>query len=45
MLSQKSKKGREKLDKKIIKGKEMKIKVLTYELLASTLSYLMLAHW
>jgi hypothetical protein len=44
-LSQKRKKGREKkLDKKAIK-KEPKIKVLTHELLTSTLSYLMLALW
>jgi hypothetical protein len=43
-LSQKSEKGRKKLDKKAIKKKEPKIKVLTHELSALTLSYLMLAH-
>jgi hypothetical protein len=32
-------------DKKAIKKKESKIKFLAHELLASTLSYLMLAHW
>jgi hypothetical protein len=43
-LSQKSEKGREKkLDKKTIKEKEPKIKVLAHELLVFTLSYLMLA--
>jgi hypothetical protein len=41
MLSQKAKKD-EKLDKKAIKEKEPKIKVLSHELLAFTLSYLML---
>jgi hypothetical protein len=35
--------GGENLDKKSIKEKKPKIKVLTYELLAFTLSYLMLA--
>jgi hypothetical protein len=34
-----------KLDKNEIKKKELNIKVLTHELLASTLSYLILAHW
>jgi hypothetical protein len=33
------------LDKKTIKEKKSKIKVLTHELLASTLSYLMLTYW
>jgi hypothetical protein len=45
-LSQKSEKGIEK--KNLTKGnkrKELKIKVLTHELLASTLSYLMLVPW
>jgi hypothetical protein len=42
MLSQKVKKGREKLNKRQ-KRKEPKIKVLPHELLAFTLSYLMLA--
>jgi hypothetical protein len=41
MLSQKAKKGR----KKTYKRNESKIKILAHELLASTLSYLMLAHW
>jgi hypothetical protein len=45
ILSQKSERGGKKLDKKAIKGKEPKIKVLAHELLASTLSYLMLAPW
>jgi hypothetical protein len=45
MLSHKSKKGLKKLDKKAIKENEPKIKVLTHELLAFTLSYLMLAPW
>jgi hypothetical protein len=45
-LSQKKRKrGREKNLTKCNKRKEPKIKVLTYELLASTLSYLMLAPW
>jgi hypothetical protein len=44
-LSQKSEKGREKTWQKGNKKKELKIKVLAYELLASTLSYLMLAPW
>jgi hypothetical protein len=44
MLSQKTKKGGKKLDKNAIKEKELKIKVLAHELLASTLSYLMVAH-
>jgi hypothetical protein len=45
MLTQKSKKRQ---GKNLIKGnkkKEPKIKVLTHELLAFTLSYLMLAPW
>jgi hypothetical protein len=43
-LSQKSKKGAgKKLDKNTIKKKEWKIKFLAHELLAFTLSYLMLA--
>jgi hypothetical protein len=45
-LSQKSEKGQG--NKNLTKGnkrKEPKIKVLAYELLASTLSYLMLAPW
>jgi hypothetical protein len=37
--------GGENLDKKAIKENEPKINVLTYELLAFTLSYLMLAPW
>jgi hypothetical protein len=41
----KSKRGGKKLDKKAIKEKEPKIKVQTHELLAFTLSYLMLAPW
>jgi hypothetical protein len=46
MLSKKKWKGANKtFDKKVIKEKESKIKVLTHELLASTLSYLMLAIW
>jgi hypothetical protein len=40
-LSQKSEKGQKKGNKK----KEPKIKILSHELLASTLSYLMLALW
>jgi hypothetical protein len=45
-LSQKSEKGVEKnFDKNVMKEKEPKIKVLTNELLASTLFYLMLAPW
>jgi hypothetical protein len=44
-LSQKAKRGGKKLDKKTIKEKEPKIKVQGHELLASTLSYLMLAPW
>jgi hypothetical protein len=39
------KRGGKKLDKKAIKEKELNIKVLSHELLASTLSYLMLALW
>jgi hypothetical protein len=39
------KRGGKKLDKKAIKEKELNIKVLSHELLASTLSYLMLAPW
>jgi hypothetical protein len=41
----KVKRGREKNLTKGNKRKEPKIKVLTHELLASTLSYLMLAPW
>jgi hypothetical protein len=44
-LSQKAKKGQEKNLTKGNKRKEPKIKVLAHELLASTLSYLMLAPW
>jgi hypothetical protein len=44
-LSQKMKKGREKNLTKVNKRKESKIKFLTHELLAFTLSYLMLAPW
>jgi hypothetical protein len=45
-LNQKNEKGWEKnFDKKAIKEKEPKIKVLTHELLAFTLAYLMLAPW
>jgi hypothetical protein len=45
-LNQKNEKGWEKnFDKKAIKEKEPKIKVLAHELLAFTLSYLMLAPW
>jgi hypothetical protein len=40
--SQKSEKGRKKTWQKAIKYKKPKIKILTHELLASTLSYLML---
>jgi hypothetical protein len=43
MLSQKSEKGAGKKLDKSNKRKEPKIKVLAHELLASTLSYLMLA--
>jgi hypothetical protein len=43
-LSQKSEKEGG-VDKKAIKDKEPKIKVLTHELLAFTLSYLMLPPW
>jgi hypothetical protein len=42
-LSQKAKRAGKKLDKKAIKEKELKIKIQAHELLASTLSYLMLA--
>jgi hypothetical protein len=45
MLSQKSEKGQEKNLTKDNKRKEPKIKVMTHELLASTLSYIMLALW
>jgi hypothetical protein len=45
MLSQKSKKWAGKNLTKSHKRKEPKIKVLSYELLAFTLSYLMLAPW
>jgi hypothetical protein len=44
-LSQQSKKGAGKNMTKGNKRKEPKIKVLTHELLASTLSYLILAPW
>jgi hypothetical protein len=44
-LSQKSKKMQGKNLTKCNKRKEPKIKVLAHELLASTLSYLMLAPW
>jgi hypothetical protein len=44
-LSKKQKRGREKNLTKGNKRKELKIKVLAHELLASTLSYLMLAPW
>jgi hypothetical protein len=37
--------GGKKLDKNAIKEKEPKIKVQAYELLVSTLSYLMLTPW
>jgi hypothetical protein len=42
-LSKKNEKGRKFFDKKAIKEKEPKIKILTCELLTSTLFYLMLA--
>jgi hypothetical protein len=45
MLSQKVKRNGKKLDKKAIKQKKPKIKILVHELLAFTLSYLMLAPW
>jgi hypothetical protein len=45
MLSQKIKKGAEKNLTKGNKRKEPKIKILAHELLAFTLSYLMLAPW
>jgi hypothetical protein len=45
MLSQKNEKGQKNFDKKATKEKEYKIKILTHELLAFTLSYLMLAPW
>jgi hypothetical protein len=44
-LSQKSEKGREKIWQNDKKKKEPKIKILTYELLTFTLSYLMLSPW
>jgi hypothetical protein len=45
-LSQKSEKRQKKnFDKKTIKEREAKIKILTHELLAFTLSYLMIAPW
>jgi hypothetical protein len=44
-LSQKSEKGWKKLDKNAIKEKELKINVLSHELLTFTLSYLMLTPW
>jgi hypothetical protein len=40
-----NKKKKKNSDKKVIKDKEPKIKILTHELLAFTLSYLMLAPW
>jgi hypothetical protein len=43
--SQKSKKGQKKNLTKVNKRNEPKIKVLTHELLAFNLSYLMLAPW
>ena len=43
MLSQKKTKKEQR--KKLNKRKELKIKILSHELLASTLSYLMLAPW
>jgi hypothetical protein len=45
MLRKKRKGAEKNFDKKAIKMKEPKIKVLAHELLASTLSYLMLAPW
>jgi hypothetical protein len=45
MLSQKAKRGGKKLDKMTINEKEPKIKILSHELLAFTLFYLMLALW
>jgi hypothetical protein len=45
MLSQKNENGREKTLTEDNKKKESKIKVPAHELLASTLSYLMLTHW
>jgi hypothetical protein len=45
-LRKKMKKGRKtNFDKKTINEKEPKIKILTHELLAFILSYLMLAPW
>jgi hypothetical protein len=44
-LSQKAKKGRDFFLRKCNKRKEPKIKILTHELLAFTLSYLMLSLW
>jgi hypothetical protein len=44
-LRNKMKRGGKNFDKKAIKEKERKIKILAHELLASTLSYLMLAPW
>jgi hypothetical protein len=41
----KNEKEKEKLDKKEIKKKEPKINVLAYELVTSTLFYLMLTPW
>jgi hypothetical protein len=43
--SKKQKGAGKKLNKKAIKEKESKINVLSYELLAFTLFYLMLAPW
>jgi hypothetical protein len=45
MLSQKSEKGQMKKLDKYNKKKELNINVLTYELLAFSLSYLMLVYW
>jgi hypothetical protein len=45
MLRKKWKGVEKKFDKKAIKEKESKIKILSHKLLASTLSYLMLAPW
>jgi hypothetical protein len=44
-MSKKRKEAGKKLDKKTIKKKESKIKVLAHELLVFTLSYLMLDPW
>jgi hypothetical protein len=44
-MSKKQKEAEKNVDKKAIKEKEPKIKVLAHELLASALTYLMLAPW